>query len=163
MIQENLHFLFLKFVYGNVSQTIESIFKNPWKPCVKWKLANYVSVIDESWDVVSKRGVWPFDWVSEWDGSISVGCLPWSHCLHRFIRGTTCCSRNFASTPNASAIASTPNTSTTTIRASRNLSRRALACVKVRSDFDNNRKPSNLRLHNHTVHVNIYTANSKHV
>ena len=65
---------------------------------------------------------------------------------------------NFASTPNASAIASTPNASTVTTRTSRNLSRRALACAKiVRADLDNNGKPSNLRLHNHTVHVNIYS------
>ena len=34
---------------------------------------------------------------------------------------------NFANTPNASAIASTPNTSTITTRGSRNLPRRALA------------------------------------
>ena len=65
---------------------------------------------------------------------------------------------NFASTPNASAITSITNTSTITTRASRNLSRRALACVTiVRADLDNNGKPSNLRLHNHTVHVNIYS------
>ena len=64
---------------------------------------------------------------------------------------------NFAITPNASTIASTPNTSTIT-RPSMTLSRRALACVKiVRADLDNNGKPSNLRLHNHTVHVNIYS------
>ena len=64
---------------------------------------------------------------------------------------------NFASTPTASAITSTPNTSTVTTRASRNLSRRALACAKIiRADLDNNGKPSNLGLHNHTVHVNIY-------
>ena len=63
---------------------------------------------------------------------------------------------NFASTPNASTIASTPNTSTITTRPSRTLSRRALTCVKiVRADLHNNGKPSNLRLHNHTVHVNI--------
>ena len=38
------------------------------------------------------------------------------------------------------------------------MSRRALACVKiVRAGLDNNGKPSNLRLHNHTVHVNIYS------
>ena len=62
---------------------------------------------------------------------------------------------NFARTPNASAIASTPNTSTITTRASRNLSRRALACVNiVQTDLDNNGKPSNSRLHNHTVHGN---------
>ena len=65
---------------------------------------------------------------------------------------------NFASTPNASAITSTTNTSTIATRASRNLSRRPLACVKiVRADLDNNGKPSNLRLHNHTVHVNIHS------
>ena len=65
---------------------------------------------------------------------------------------------NFASTPNASAITSITNKSTITTRASRNLSRRALACVTiVRADLDNNGKPSNLRLHNHTVHVNIYS------
>ena len=66
---------------------------------------------------------------------------------------------NFASTPNASAITSTTNTSIIiTTRASRNLSTRALACVKiVRADLDNNGKPSNLILHNHTVHVNIYS------
>ena len=76
---------------------------------------------------------------------------------------------NFASTPNASAIARTPNTSTITTTASRSLSRRALASVKiVLADLDNNRKPSNLRSHNHTVHVNIYiyiyiyTVKSKH-
>ena len=35
------------------------------------------------------------------------------------------------------------------------MSRHALACVKiVRADLDNNGKSSNLRLHNHTVHVN---------
>ena len=63
---------------------------------------------------------------------------------------------NFASTPNASTIASTPNTSTITTRPSRTHTRRALACVKiVRADLDNNGKPSNLRLYNHTVHVNI--------
>ena len=57
---------------------------------------------------------------------------------------------NFASTPDASAITSTPNTRTVTTRASRNLSRRALACVKiVRADLDNNGNPSNLGLHNH--------------
>ena len=65
---------------------------------------------------------------------------------------------NFTSTPNASAIASTPNASTVTTRTSRNLSRRALACAKiVRADLDNNGKPSNLRLHNHTFHVIIYS------
>ena len=78
---------------------------------------------------------------------------------------------NIASTPNASAIARTPNTSTITTTASRSLSRRALASVKiVRADLDNNRKPSNLRSRNHTVHVNIYiyiyiyiyTVKSKH-
>ena len=43
---------------------------------------------------------------------------------------------NFASTPNASAMTSTTNTSTITAKASRNLSRRALACVKmVRADL----------------------------
>ena len=65
---------------------------------------------------------------------------------------------NFASTPNASAITSITNTSIITTTASRNLSRRALACVTiVRTDLDNNGKPSNLILHNHTVHVNIYS------
>ena len=38
---------------------------------------------------------------------------------------------NFASTPNASAMTSTTNTSTIAAKASRNLSRRALACVKM--------------------------------
>ena len=38
---------------------------------------------------------------------------------------------NFASTSNASTVASTPNTSTITTRPSRNLSRRALAYVKI--------------------------------
>ena len=66
---------------------------------------------------------------------------------------------NFASTPNASAVTSTTNTSIIiTTRASRNLSTRALACVKiVRADLDNSGKPSNLILHNYTVHVNIYS------
>ena len=65
---------------------------------------------------------------------------------------------NVTSTSNASAIASIPNASKITTRASRNLSRRALACVKiVRADLDNKGKASNLRLHNHTVHVNIYS------
>ena len=65
---------------------------------------------------------------------------------------------NFASTPNTSSIASTPNTSTITTRPSKTLSRAVLAWVKiVRADLDNNGKPSNLRLHNHTVHVNIYS------
>ena len=42
--------------------------------------------------------------------------------------------------------ASTPNTSTITTRASRNLSRRVFACVKIiRADLDNSGKPSNLR------------------
>ena len=46
---------------------------------------------------------------------------------------------NFASTPNASEITSTTDTSIMTTRASRNLSRRALACVKIaRADLDNN-------------------------
>ena len=56
---------------------------------------------------------------------------------------------NFATTPNACAIASTPNTSTITTKASRNLPRLSLTCVKiVRADLDNNgRKPSNLRLY----------------
>ena len=54
--------------------------------------------------------------------------------------------------------AGTPNASTITTRASRNLSRHALTCVKVvRADFDNDENPSNLRLHNHTNHVNIYS------
>ena len=65
---------------------------------------------------------------------------------------------NFASTLNASTIASTPNTSTITKRSSRTLSRRALVCVKiVQADLDNNGKPSNLRLHDHAVHVNKYS------
>ena len=38
---------------------------------------------------------------------------------------------NVTSTSNASAIASIPNASKITTRASRNLSRRALACVKI--------------------------------
>ena len=64
---------------------------------------------------------------------------------------------NIARTLNRSTIASTPNASTITKKPSRNLSRRALAYVKiVRGDLDNNRKPSNLRSHNHTVHVNMY-------
>ena len=38
------------------------------------------------------------------------------------------------------------------------MSRRALVCVKiVRADLDNKGKPSNLRLHNYTLHVNIYS------
>ena len=57
--------MFLKFAYGNVSQIIESIFKKPWKSCMKWKLANNVSVVDESWDVASERGVCSFDWIKE--------------------------------------------------------------------------------------------------
>ena len=43
-------------------------------------------------------------------------------------------------------------------RASRDLSRFALASVKiVRAGLYNKGKPSNLRLHNHTVHVNVYS------
>ena len=80
---------------------------------MKRKLANYVSVIEESWDVVSERGVWSFNWVSEWGRSISVGCLPWSHCIV-LSEEPHVVQANFASTPNASAITSTTNTSTIT-------------------------------------------------
>ena len=38
---------------------------------------------------------------------------------------------SFASTPNATPIGSTPNTSTITTKPSRNLSRSALACIKI--------------------------------
>ena len=65
---------------------------------------------------------------------------------------------NVTTTSNASTVASIPNVSKITTRASINLSRRASACVKIiRAHLGNSGKPLNLRLHNHTVHVNIYS------
>ena len=122
--------MFLKFAYGNVSQIIGSIFKKLQKACMKWKLANYISVIDESETFLKE----PFGRSIEFPNEAGVFQLDAFPDLTAFIvlsGGPRVVKANFASTPNASAIASFPNTSTITTRAFRKFSRRALTCAKL--------------------------------
>ena len=148
---------------SNISQIMDNIFKKFQKFRMNWKLRNYVSVIENYKTLYLKKA---FGRLIEFPNEAGVFQLDAFLDLTVFIvlsEETRVVQANFANTTNSISIASTPNTSTITIRPSRNLSRRALACVKtVRIDLENNGKLSNLRLHNHAVHVNIYTAKSKH-
>ena len=148
---------------SNISQIMDNIFKKFQKSRMNWKLRNYVSVIENYKTLYLKK---VFGRLIEFPNEAGVFQLDAFLDLTVFIvlsEETRVVQANFANTTNSISIASTPNTSTITTRPSRNLSRRALACVKtVRIDLENNGKLSNLRLHNHAVHVNIYTAKSKH-
>ena len=148
---------------SNISQIMDNIFKKFQKSRMNWKLRNYVSVIENYKTLYLKKA---FGRLIEFPNEAGVFQLDAFLDLTVFIvlsEETRVVQANFANTTNSISIAGTPNTSTITTRPSRNLSRRALACVKtVRIDMENNGKPSNLRLHNHAVHVNIYTAKSKH-
>ena len=148
---------------SNISQIMDNIFKKFQKSRMNWKLRNYVSVIENYKTLYLKKA---FGRLIEFPNEAGVFQLDAFLDLTVFIvlsEETRVVQANFANTTNSISIASTPNTSTITTRPSINLSRRALACVKtVRIDLENNGKHSNLRLHNHAVHVNIYTAKSKH-